>query len=156
MNVASGRVGHRSSALGSDSSDASFAGHRTGARITVVTGPYAVAIMVVALVLAAWAFGLVLANRPPGVALLAGGAVLEALLVGFLVGGIVQMLGSHRHFARAEFVLYLVASMAIPPAVVAWGWGERSRAGTAVVAVGFLIMPVMVIRVQQVWAGPVG
>jgi len=82
--------------------------------------------------------------------------VLEALLVGFLVGGIVQMLGSHRHFARAEFVLYLVASMAIPPAVVAWGWGERSRAGTAVVAVGFLIMPVMVIRVQQVWAGPVG
>src|SRR6266540_2130660 len=105
MNVASGRVGHRSSALGSDSSDASFAGHRTGARITVVTGPYAVAIMVVALVLAAWAVGLVLAIRP---------------------------------------------------AVVAWGWGERSRAGTAVVAVGFLIMPVMVIRVQQVWAGPVG
>jgi hypothetical protein len=118
-----------------------------------VTGLYATAIMAVALVLAAWAFGLVLANRPPGVPLLAGGAVLEALLVGFLIGGIAQMAESHRHFARAEFVIYLLACVAIPPAAAAWAWGERSRAGTAVLAVGFLIMPVMVIRVQQVWAG---
>jgi uncharacterized membrane protein len=122
----------------------------------VVTGPYAVAIMVVALVLAAWAFGLVLANRRPGVPLLVGGAVLEALLIGFLIGGIVQMAGSHREFARAEFVIYLLACVVIPPAAAAWGWGERGRAGTAVLALGFLIMPVMVIRVQQVWAGPVG
>lgn len=112
--------------------------------------------MVVALALAAWALGLVLANRPPGVALLAGAAVLEALLIGFLVGGIVQMLGSHREFARAEFVGYLLACVVIPPAAVAWAWGERSRAGTAVLAVGFVIMPIMVIRVQQVWAGPGG
>jgi hypothetical protein len=112
--------------------------------------------MVVALVLAIWAFGLVVANQPPGVALLAGGAVLEALLIGFLVGGIVQMVGSHRVFARAEFVGYLLACVAIPPAAAAWAWGERSRAGTAVLAVGFLIMPVMVIRVHQVWAGPGG
>ena len=112
--------------------------------------------MAIALVLAAWAFGLVLANRPFGVPLLAGGAGLEALLIGFLIGGIVQMIESHREFARAEFVLYLLACVAIPPAAAAWGWGEQSRAGTAVLAIGFLIMPVMVIRVQQVWAGPVG
>jgi len=124
--------------------------------MAVVTGTYAMAIMAVALLLAAWAFGLVLANRPPGVPLLAGGAVLEALLIGFLIGGIAQMIGSHREFARAEFVIYLLACVAIPPAAAGWGWGERSRAGTAVLAVGFLIMPVMVIRVQQVWAGPVG
>ena len=128
----------------------------TDARIAVVTGPYATAIMAVAFLLAAWAFGLVLANRPPGVPLLAGGAVLEVLLIGFLIGGIVQMAGSHRNFARAEFVMYLLACVVIPPAAVAWGWEERSRAGTAVLAVAFLIMPVMVIRVQQVWAGPVG
>ncbi len=114
------------------------------------------AVMAVALLLAAWAFGLVLANRPPGAPLLAGGAVLEALLTGFLIGGIVQMIGSHREYARAEFVIYLLASVAIPPAAAGWGWGERGRAGTAVLAVGFLIMPVMVIRVQQVWAGPIG
>ncbi len=121
-----------------------------------MTGPYAVAIMIVALVLAAWAFGLVLANRPPGAPLLVGGAVLELLLIGFLIGGIVQMVGSHREFARIEFVGYLLASVAIPPAVALWAWGERTRAGTAVLAVGFLVMPVMVLRVQQVWAGPLG
>lgn len=124
--------------------------------MTAVTGPYAVAITAVALVLAAWAFGHVVANRPPGAALLAGGAVLEVLLIGFLIGGIVQMMESHRVFARAEFVIYLLACVAIPPAAAAWGGGERGRAGTAVLAAGFLIMPVMVLRVQQVWAGPVG
>lgn len=124
--------------------------------MAVVTGPYAVAIMAVALLLAVWAFGLVVANRGPGSALLAGGAVLEALLIGFLIGGIVQMIGSHRVFARAEFVIYLLACVAIPPIAAAWGLGERSRAGTAVLAAAFLIMPVMVLRVQQVWAGPVG
>jgi uncharacterized membrane protein len=120
--------------------------------MAIVTGPYSMAIMAAAFLLAAWAFGLVLVNRPPGAPLLAGGAVLEALLVGFLVGGIAQMAGSHRQFARAEFVIYLLACVAIPPATAWWGWG----AGTAVIAFGFLIMPVMVIRVQQVWAGPVG
>jgi hypothetical protein len=121
-----------------------------------VTGPYAMAIMAVAFVLAVWAFGLVVANRPPGVPLLAGGAVLEALLIGFLIGGLAQMIGSHRVFARAEFVIYLLACVAIPPTAAAWGLGERGRAGTAVLAAGFLIMPVMVLRVQQVWAGPIG
>ena len=85
--------------------------------------------MAIALVLAAWAFGLVLANRPFGVPLLAGGAGLEALLIVFLIGGIVPMIESHREFARAEFVLYLLACVAIPPAAAAWGWG--SRAGRA-------------------------
>ncbi len=121
-----------------------------------MTGPYAVTIIVVALLLAGWAFGLVAANRPPGIPLLVGGALLEALLIGFAVGGLVQMGGSHHHFARAEFVGYLAACVAIPPAVAAWAWGERTRAGTAVLAVGFVIMPVMVLRVQQVWAGPGG
>ena len=125
------------------------------ARIAAVTGPYATAIIVVALVLAAWAFVLVAANRPPNLSILAGAAVLEVLLLGFLVGGIAQMVGSHRDFARAEFVGYLAACVLIPPAGLVWGWGERTRSGTAVLAVAFLIMPVMVVRVQQVWAGPV-
>jgi hypothetical protein len=124
------------------------------ARIVAVTGPYAVTIIVVSLVLAAWAFGYVVRNRPIGVPLLIGGAVLEVLLVGFFIGGIVQMTRSHHHFARAEFVGYLVACVLIPPLAAGWGLGERTRSGTAVLAIAFLIMPIMVIRVQQVWSGP--
>jgi uncharacterized membrane protein len=121
-----------------------------------VTGPYATTIVVVALVLAVWAFVLVALNRPPNLPLAAGAAVLELLLLGFLVGGVVQMIGSDQHFSRWEFVGYLIACVLIPPAAVAWGWGEKTRSGTAVLAVGFLIMPILVLRVQQVWAGPVG
>ena len=121
-----------------------------------MTGLYASGIVVVSLLLAAWAIGLVLCNRPPAVPLLSGAAVLEALLIGFLIGGIVQMAGSYREFARAEFVGYLLACVAILPAAFVWGWGERSRSGTTVLAVAFLIMPIMVYRVQQIWTGPVG
>ena len=118
-----------------------------------MTGPYAMALIAVALILSVWAVLLVALNRPPGVALFVGAGVLEALLVGFLVGGIVQMVQTDHTFAKGEFVLYLLACVAIPPIAFLWGVGEKARAGTAVLALAFLITPVMVIRVQQVWAG---
>ena len=121
-----------------------------------MTGPYATAIIVVALVLAMWAAVLVVLDRSPGRSLLIGGAILELLLVGFLIGGIVQMVQSDRTFARAEFVVYLLACAAIPPIGAVWASAEKTRAGTAVIALAFLITPIMVLRVQQVWAGPVG
>jgi hypothetical protein len=125
-------------------------------KIAAVTGPYATAITVVALFCAAWALISAAANRPKGLALLASGLVLEVLLVGFAVGGIVQMAGSDQDLARGEFVMYLLGALAIPPAAFFWAWGDRSRAGTAVIALAFLITPVMILRVQQVWAGSVG
>ena len=127
-----------------------------GDRIIGVTGPYATVIIVVAVLLGVWALALVAMNRRPGRALFVAGAGLELLLLGFLVGGLVQMAGSDRSFARVEFVLYLLACVAIPPIAAVWASGEKTRAGTAVIALAFLITPVMVVRVQQVWAGPVG
>jgi hypothetical protein len=120
-----------------------------------VTGSYALAITVVALLFAGWALIVAAANGPRGIPLLAAGALLEVLLVGFFIGGIVQMVGSDRTFARVEFAAYLLASVAIPPSAFFWAWGEKSRAGTFVIALAFLITPIMVLRVQQVWAGPV-
>jgi hypothetical protein len=52
--------------------------------------------------------------------------------------------------------MYLLGCLAIPPAAFVWAWGDKSRGGTAVIALAFLITPVMVLRVQQVWAGSVG
>jgi len=121
-----------------------------------VTGTYAAAITVFALLIAAWALVSAAWNRHPGLQLLVAGLVLEALLLGFAVGGVVQMAGSDRHFARVEFVGYLLGCLAIPPMAFYWAWGEKSRSGTVVIALAFLITPVMVLRVQQVWAGPLG
>jgi hypothetical protein len=119
-----------------------------------MTGSYATAISVIALVLAAWALVLAVLNRPPAVSILAAGGVLEALLLVFVVGGIVQMAGSDHPFARAEFVGYLLGCLAIPPSAAFWAWGEKSRSGAVVIMLAFLLTPVMVLRVQQVWAGP--
>jgi hypothetical protein len=121
-----------------------------------VTGTYATVITVVALLLAGWALIAAAMNRRPTLLLFAGAVVLEALLLVFAVGGVVQMTGSGRHFARAEFVGYLLGCLAIPPLAFYWARGERSRSGTLVIAMAFLITPVMVLRVQQVWAGTVG
>ena len=128
---------------------------RHGCKNPGVTGPYATAIIIGSLLLFGWALVLVIANRPPGGALLAAAAVLELALLGFLVGGVVQMVRTDHDFARAEFVGYLLACAAVVPAAVWWVRGERSRAAAGVLAVVFLVLPVLVIRVQQVWAGPV-
>ncbi|HZY01343.1 MAG TPA: hypothetical protein VFE92_17930 [Dermatophilaceae bacterium] len=121
-----------------------------------MTGTYATVITVVALLFAGWALISAAMNRRPTLLLFAAAVCLEALLLGFVVGGVVQMAGTARPFARAEFVGYLLACLAIPPVAFYWARGERSRSGTLVIALAFLITPVMVLRVQQVWAGSVG
>ena len=118
-----------------------------------MTGPFATAVIAASLLLSLWTLVLVIANRPPGRALWIALTVLEVLLLVFLVGGIVQMLGSDRDFARLEFVLYLLACAAVVPLAAWWVRGETSRAAAGVLTVILLVMPVMVVRVQQVWAG---
>jgi hypothetical protein len=118
-----------------------------------VTGPFATTIIVASLLLCAWAVALVIINRAPGRTLWAALGLLEALLVAFLVGGVVQMAGSDRDFARAEFVLYLLACAAVVPLAAWWIRDEKSRAAAGVLAVVLLVLPVMIVRVQQVWTG---
>jgi hypothetical protein len=118
-----------------------------------MTGPFATTIIAVSLVAFLWALVLVIANRPPGRALWVALGVLEVLLLVFLVGGVVQMAGTDQDLARLEFVLYLVACAAVLPVAAWWVRGETSRAAAGVLAVVLLVLPVMIVRVQQVWAG---
>ena len=126
------------------------------ARIGRVTGPYSLALIGLALVLSAWAFVLALLNNPPALPVFLGGALLELLLIGFAIGGIVQMTGTKQDFSRPEFVGYLLACSAILPVGFLWARSEKSRAGVAVIGIAFLVVPVLILRVQQVWAGPLG
>lgn len=121
-----------------------------------MTGPYATGIIVVSLLLAVWSIVLVIINRPPHAPLIGAAALLEVLLVGFAVGGIVQMVGSDHDLARAEFVGYLLGCVAIVPGAVWWMKDEKSRAASGVLAVVFLVVPILILRVQQVWLGTSG
>lgn len=118
-----------------------------------MTGLFATLIIVVSLVIAVWSAIHLLINRPISRYLRASLLVLTALFVIFAIGGIVQMAMSDRVFARLEFIGYLVLSPVIP--LGAWWWvrGDTSRAGSAILLVVTLVMPVLVIRIQQVWAG---
>lgn len=118
-----------------------------------MTGLYATATIAASLVIAAWALVHVVIGRPMSRALHGSQLVLVGLFVVLAIGGIVQMVGSDRDFARLEFVGYLVLSPLIPLGSWWWTRGDTTRIGSAIVVFVGLVMPVLVIRIQQVWAG---
>ena len=117
-----------------------------------MTGPYATAVIVASLLLACWTVVLLIVNRPPGRALWWALGALEVLVLGLLAGGVVQMLGNDADLARLEFVLYLLGAAALLPLAGWWVREEKSRAAAGVLTVALLVLPIMVVRVQQVWA----
>ena len=118
-----------------------------------VTGIFADALISVYLLLAVWAGIHVLINKPVTLtfAVVSGIAIVMQLI--FLIGGISQMNNTTEEFSRPEFVGYLVGSLAIPPAALWWTRNDTQRTGAGVLCLVFLIMPILIIRIQQVWAG---
>ncbi|MEJ2858033.1 MULTISPECIES: hypothetical protein [unclassified Saccharothrix] len=117
------------------------------------------ALTVLALVCAAWALLLAVLNKPltleTGLTLGIAGAVvlLELGLLAQAVIGVVQLIGLDRDIASATFVGYLVGPVVVLPLAGFWAIAERSRWGAAVLVVGCLSVPVMILRLQQIWAG---
>jgi len=111
------------------------------------------ALVAASLVCAGWALVLVVRDKGVDLALLIGAALVEAAVVVQLVVAVVDLVGSHRDIARLTFLGYLVGAVLIPPIGVAWGVGEKNRYGSAVLLVVFLVMPVMVLRLEGIWAG---
>lgn len=118
-----------------------------------MTGLFSTATIIVGLLIAVWAAVLMIVNKPAGRPLQVAVLILTAMFVVLAIGGIVQMLGTDREFARAEFVGYLLLSPLIPLGAWWWSKNDHTRAGTGVVLVIGLVMPVLVVRIQQVWAG---
>lgn len=109
--------------------------------------------MIAGLLIAAWAAVLLIINKPVGRALQYSVLALSGMFVILAIGGIVQMIGTDRELARAEFVGYLLLSPLIPLGAWWWSKNDKTRAGSGVVLVIGLVMPVLVVRIQQVWAG---
>lgn len=118
-----------------------------------MSGPLATAAIAVSLAVGLWCLVLLVINRPPGRALLMALALLELVVVVFVVDAVVAMIGRRTDFARLEFLLYLLGCLVLVPLGAWWVKDEKSRAAAGVLLVACLVLPVMVVRVQQVWDG---
>jgi hypothetical membrane protein len=119
----------------------------------MVLSGFGVVVAVCALLVAAWSFLLSARDRPPQRALLGGIALVEVLLIGQLVIGIVLLIGGHRPGSMATYLAYLIGSLAVLPLGTVWALAERSRSSTAVLGIACVAVPVMVLRLHEVWGG---
>jgi hypothetical protein len=119
-----------------------------------VVDALATTLIVGVLVLAGLSLLLTALDRRVGPPLLVTVALGEAGLLVQVVWAIVRIAGGGRpEGGMAVFIGYLAGSLLILPVAAAWGLAERTRWGPAVVAAGFLVTAVLIVRMQQVWHG---
>jgi hypothetical protein len=109
------------------------------------------ALTALAVVIAVWLVALLVLGQSPGDWLYGALLLLEVGLVAQLVVGLVQLTGDHRGVNVAAYIGYLVGSLVILPAGFLWSVGERSRSGTAVLLVAVVVVPVLFLRLHQLW-----
>ncbi len=120
-------------------------------------GILATVLTFVALAGALWAAVLVVANKPiqlrewHGLWLYGLAVLVELGLLAQLVIGVVRLVGEDRPVDGHTFVGYLVASLLVLPLAAFWALAERTRWGPAVMVVGFLVVPVLIVRLRQLW-----
>lgn len=115
-----------------------------------------ITIEMVSLALALWCLVSTFRDRPMVVPHLVGMAVLELLLIAQVVVSTTMLVGGARPAETVTFIAYLSTIALIPPACVLWGFMERSRWGPAVIAFACLILPVMMVRLEQLWSPGLG
>ena len=110
-----------------------------------------IVLSVVCLVAVLWLVVLIVLDRLPNDYLYAVLALLEVGLVAQLVIGLVMVSGDHGGVNVAAYVGYLVGALLILPVGFVWSLGERTRAGTGVLLVAVLVVPVLFLRLHDLW-----
>jgi hypothetical protein len=105
----------------------------------------------VCVVMALWLVVLVVLDRLPDDYLYAALGLIEIGLVAQLVIGLVMVGGDHGGVNVAAYVGYLVGALLILPVGFVWSLGERTRGGTGVLLVAVLVVPVLFLRLHQLW-----
>jgi hypothetical protein len=111
------------------------------------------------LAVALWAAVLVLVGRPVminrwhGVGLFGAAAVVELGLLVQAVVGFVNLIGTDRQVDGLTFGGYLIGALLVLPLAGFWSLAERTRWGPAVMVIGCLVIPVLIVRLRQIWDG---
>lgn len=109
--------------------------------------------VLVALSLAATVFAVVLAalNKRINWTLLGVLGVVEVALIGQLVVGIVQLVGTDRDVSGPFFVGYLIGALLVLPLGALWALAESSRWGAGALAIACVVIPVLELRLYEIW-----
>jgi 4-amino-4-deoxy-L-arabinose transferase-like glycosyltransferase len=105
------------------------------------------AAIVCGLALAAWGLLAFALNRNPDRAQLAGTAVLTVAVLALIVSGLVNWEPAE----PVTFIGYALSTLLLPVAAWVLAKMEPTRFGSLIVGVGALIVPVLVLRMGQVW-----
>jgi hypothetical protein len=109
------------------------------------------ATIVVALLLAAWALICAVVDRAPDRAQLIGVVLTTAVTAVLLVGSIVAWVGGPGPNEVVTWVGYGLTTAVLPYGGWVVGRMEPTRYGSLIVGVAALIVPVLVVRMGQVW-----
>ncbi len=115
-----------------------------------VNGPLSVATIVVSLVLAAWFLLRSALNRAPSRSDLLATVLLGALAVVLVVVAVVGLFDGSRPVETSTFAGYLITMVSFAPTALVLARMEPTRWGTLILGVACLVMPVLVLRLQQI------
>jgi hypothetical protein len=124
--------------------------------LTAVIGPLAVATHVLSLAVAVWAFTEFARRRPPTRPLFYGIAVVAALALVDAVVIVVRLTGGAGPETGGEVVTligYLLMMALLPPAGAALAKLEPTRWGSLLIGSAAVLVPVLVLRLEQIWNG---
>lgn len=115
---------------------------------------YSIAVSVGCLAVAVWAAVELIRNRPITNPLFYGVAGIEVLLVVLGLIAVGTMIAGDMPAELATFIGYLLTALILPPVGVVWAIMEKSRWGCGVIVIASLIIPVLILRMHQVWVTP--
>ena len=117
-----------------------------------VNGPLSVVVIVAALALGVWCLIRAALNRPPSRFDLLATAALGLLVAALVVVGVVILFGGQRPRETTTFVGYLITAIVFAPAAFLLARLEPTRWGSVILGVACLVIPVLVLRLQQIAA----
>jgi hypothetical protein len=111
------------------------------------------AVTVAGLLLAGWCLVPVVRDRTLGAAHWSALAIVQALVAAEVVAAVVHLVrGAHPH-QYVTFIGYVIALFLVLPLAGLLAWMEPTRWGAVIVTVGALVVPVLIVRVNQLWSG---
>ncbi|WP_130508992.1 hypothetical protein [Krasilnikovia cinnamomea] len=117
-----------------------------------MNGALSVATIVVSLALALWYLARAALNRAPSRFDLYAMAALGVLVTVLVVLAVVGLFDGSRPKETATFIGYLITTIAFAPTGVVLARMEPTRAGNVILAVIALVLPVLVLRLEQLAA----